>query len=157
MSWLHFKSVSRPVHSHVLHLCPYAVACIPGWPLYAAQWPSCHCTGRGPPGESWLCHGTPQLCYEQLVHQPGPCTDWAFHQGQRLQDWSVHASKEGNIICSILFVYASQPSQNQAVFNDSSLSCLVEMCDRSLSKAPTEFSCIRESCSAYPSQQITHS
>ncbi|XP_077948835.1 adenosylhomocysteinase isoform X1 [Gasterosteus aculeatus] len=46
-----------------------------GRPLSHEERPSYHHPGRGPTGEPGLCHGTPVLRHEQLLHQSGSGSD----------------------------------------------------------------------------------
>lgn len=47
----------------------------PGGSLHIEEWPSHYTASRRQTGQLGLCHGSPELCYEQLLHQPSAGTD----------------------------------------------------------------------------------
>lgn len=56
-----------------------------GRPLSHEERPSYHHPGRGPTGEPGLCHGTPVLRHEQLLHQSGREGGAFYIRAQRMK------------------------------------------------------------------------
>ena len=69
--------------------------CSSGRSLHSEEWSSPDCAGWRSSGQPGLRSWSPQLCDEQLLHQPGVGTDWAVDQDLPVQAGGSHAAQEG--------------------------------------------------------------
>lgn len=69
-----------------------------GRPLSTEERAPHHPAGWRAASQPRLCHGSPQLCDEQLLHQPGVGTDWAVDPCREVPCWGSLSAQEGRFL-----------------------------------------------------------